>query len=84
MDRETQSHGQPGKPERGRPAWRGWAIGAVGLVLIVFIAQNSQKVEVDFIVATTSTPLVFALLIATMLGTLIGWLAPRLRRHKDD
>jgi uncharacterized integral membrane protein len=37
---------------------------------------------VDFLFTTTDTPLIFALLIAGVLGALIGWLAPRVRRRE--
>ncbi len=66
-----------GRAERN---WKGWAIGVAVLLLIIFIAQNAQKVQVDFLFIHTTTPLVFALLIATVLGALIGWLGPRVRR----
>jgi uncharacterized integral membrane protein len=29
-------------------------------------------------------PLIFALLLAVVLGVLVGWLAPRLRRRKPE
>lgn len=62
--------------------WKPWAIGIALLLLAILVAQNSQKVEVNFFFAETRTPLVFALLIAGALGAVIGWLAPRLRRHE--
>jgi uncharacterized integral membrane protein len=68
---------RPGRTERN---WKGWAIGVAVLLLLIFIAQNAQKVEVDFLFIHTTTPLVFALLIATALGALIGWLGPRVRQ----
>jgi uncharacterized integral membrane protein len=70
---------------RERRSWRQWAIGIVAVLLIIFVAQNSQKVEVHFFFAKTQTPLIFALLVAVVLGALVGWLAPRLRhRHEKD
>lgn len=64
--------------------WKRWAAGVALLLLIIFVAQNSQKVQVDFLFTQTDTPLVFALIIAGVLGALIGWLAPRVRRHDRD
>jgi uncharacterized integral membrane protein len=72
----------PEEPRTERLRWKPWAVGAALLVLAIFVAQNSQKVEVDFIFAETDTPLVFALLIAGALGALIGWLAPKLGRDE--
>jgi uncharacterized integral membrane protein len=46
------------------------------------VAQNAQKVEVHFFFASTNTPLVFALLIAVVLGVLVGWLIPRMRHTR--
>jgi uncharacterized integral membrane protein len=63
--------------------WRRWALLVALVVLIVFVIQNAQEVEVDFLFTTTETPLIFALAIAGALGALIGWLAPRVRRHRE-
>jgi uncharacterized integral membrane protein len=63
--------------------WRRWALLVALVLLIVFVIQNSQEVSVDFLFTTTETPLIFALLIAGVLGALIGWLAPRVRRHRE-
>ena len=70
-----------GKPRKDR-SWRFYAAIAIGIVALVFIIQNSQEVEVDFIVATTSTPLFFVLLITFALGALAGWLWPHVRRDR--
>jgi uncharacterized integral membrane protein len=69
--------------QRQETNWKRWALGFAVLILAIFIAQNSQEVEVDFLFVETTTPLIFALLIATALGALIGWLGPRLRRDRD-
>ncbi|MEO8091554.1 MAG: LapA family protein [bacterium] len=71
----------PTKPDEGFQ-WKRWAVGIAALALIVLVAQNSQKVEVNFFFAETRTPLVFALLVAAILGGLVGWLAPKLRRRE--
>jgi uncharacterized integral membrane protein len=68
----------------GGSNWKHWAIGTVVLLLIIFVAQNAQKVEVHFFFAKTQTPLIFALLIAVVLGVLVGWLVPRVRRDRSD
>ena len=60
-------------------------VGVIAVVLLViFIAQNAQRVEVDFLFTTTDTPLVVALVIAGALGALIGWAVPRIRRGERD
>ncbi|HEV7769931.1 MAG TPA: lipopolysaccharide assembly protein LapA domain-containing protein [Solirubrobacterales bacterium] len=61
------------------PNWKRRALAAGAVVLLIFMALNSQKVEVNFIFGSAQMPLIFALLIAAALGALVGWAAPRLR-----
>ena len=57
----------------------------VALVLgAIFVLQNTQKVEVKFFFSTTNIPLIFALLLAGVLGFVIGLALPRFRRPKGD
>jgi len=48
----------------------------------IFILQNTQKVEVKFFFSTSNLPLIFALLLAAVLGFVIGLALPRFRRPK--
>jgi len=61
-----------------------WAAGIALALLLLFVLLNTQEVEVDFLVTTANVPLVFALLIAGLLGALVGWLLPRVRRRGQD
>jgi uncharacterized integral membrane protein len=72
------------RPERSEEGMslRQWALLAAVVILLLFMALNSQQVEVDLIVGTATMPLIFALLIAAALGALVGWAAPRLRGHR--
>ena len=72
----------PLKAKSNDRGWRTYAAIAVGLVVLVFIFQNAQKVEVDFVFANTSTPLFFVIVISIALGWLIGWLLPHVRRDR--
>ena len=76
----------PETPRTDRADWKKWVAGIAAVALLILIVQNSQKVEVNFFFASTETPLVFALLIAGILGALVGWLTPRVRRrdHHDE
>ena len=56
---------------------------ALVVLAAIFILQNTQEVEVEFFFSTTKIPLIFALLLAAVLGFLIGLALPRLRRHGD-
>ncbi len=62
--------------------WRSWGLGAAVLVAIIFIFQNSQKVKVKFLFIDTTTPLIFALLIAAILGAVIGYVGPLVRQRR--
>jgi uncharacterized integral membrane protein len=62
--------------------WKLWAIGIAVLLLVIFVAENSQEVEIRFLFVETQTPLIFGLLVAGVLGFLIGWLAPIVRRGR--
>jgi len=72
------------QPERKGTNWRAWGLGVAVLLAIILIAQNSQSVRVKFLFFDASTPLFFALLIATILGAIIGYVAPIVRRHRRD
>ena len=67
-----------------KPQWRNWALGVAVVVAIIFIAQNSQSVKVKFLFVDTTTPLIFALLIAVLLGAVIGYVLPLVRRHRGE
>jgi uncharacterized integral membrane protein len=69
------------QPEKGRT--RRWLLIGGGVLLFLILVLNSQSVEVNFIFATAKMPLFFALAVAAALGALVGWAAPRLRRHRD-
>ena len=66
--------------------WKLWAAVVALVVLVIFVVQNAQEVEVDFLFTTTTTPLIFALGFAGALGALVGWLLPRVRlgRSRGD
>ena len=63
--------------------WKWWAFGVAVLLLLIIVLQNSQEVafKVLFIV-DTSAPLVVLLLLAALIGAVIGYTAPILRRHR--
>jgi uncharacterized integral membrane protein len=63
---------------------KGWLLIACGVILVLFFVLNFQKVQVHLLVATVEMPLIIALLIAAILGLVLGWAVPRLRRSPDD
>jgi uncharacterized integral membrane protein len=72
--------------EGGRegPRWRLWAFGVAALLLAIVVIQNSQDVPFDFLFVETTMPLIFGLLIAGLLGFVVGWLAPIVRRGRRE
>jgi uncharacterized integral membrane protein len=72
----------PEQPQRQRSSWKLWVLSVAGLLLAILVVQNSQDVPIDFLFVDVETPLIFALLIAGVLGFLIGWLAPIVRRDR--
>lgn len=81
-DRTDDEPAAPAHGPRGRPkaAWTTVTIGVfVAVVLIVFIAQNTQKVEVSFLGWDGDVPLAVALLIAAVCGAAIVLLVGTVR-----
>ena len=76
-------HGQS-QPQGQARNWRTWALGIAVLLVVIFVAQNAQEVKVDFLFVHTTTPLIFALLIAVLLGAVIGYVGPVVRRHRRE
>jgi len=72
------------QPERKGTNWRAWGLGVVVVLVVIFIAQNSQSVRVKFLFWDASAPLIFALLITTLVGAVIGYIAPIVRRHRRE
>jgi uncharacterized integral membrane protein len=68
--------GAPRPEGRGARFWLLIVLIALGFV---FIAVNFQKVTIDFVVGSAEAPLVLALLIAGLIGFLIGLVLPRFR-----
>lgn len=62
--------------------WRAWGLGVLIVLVLIFIAQNSQSVKIKFLFFDASMPLIFGLLIATILGVVIGYVGPIVRRHQ--
>jgi uncharacterized integral membrane protein len=76
------NHDREGAPRQEGRGWRFYVIVAAVVLLLIFVIQNSQSVPVDFLFTTVDTPLFFALLIAGLLGAVIGWAWPHVRRDR--
>src|ERR1700694_3387006 len=78
MDSPSSSDVPPGEPYPGEHrsrlsgAWTALVIGVVALlVILVFILQNLQSVELHFLAFHGQLPLAIALLFAAILGAII-------------
>jgi uncharacterized integral membrane protein len=67
----------------GGSRWRLYVAIAAVVLAAIFILQNSDETKVKFFFSTTTTPLIFALLLAFALGLIIGLVLPRFRRPRD-
>jgi uncharacterized integral membrane protein len=72
------------QPQRKGTNWRAWGLGILVVLVIIFIAQNSQSVRVKFLFIDASMPLILALVITTLLGIVIGYFGPIVRRSRRD
>jgi uncharacterized integral membrane protein len=78
---------QPASPlpaaEKKGVQWKWWAFGVAIVLLLIIILQNSQEVQFKVLfLIDTSAPLVLLLLLAAVIGAVIGYTAPILRRHR--
>jgi|GEM_PF-438340 len=70
--------------ESGDIQWKHWALGIAAVVLLVIVIQNSQKVEFNLLFVSTDTPLIVLLLVTAVIGAIIGYTGPILRRHRHN
>jgi uncharacterized integral membrane protein len=61
-----------------------WFLILCAVLLALLFVLNLQDVKVHLLVATVQMPLIIALAIAALLGLLLGWAVPRLRRGPRD
>lgn len=69
---------KPGK-KKIQLSFRTWIFIAAVAVFVIFILQNSEEVQVNFLLIDAQMPFYFALLIAGVLGAIIGWAISRMR-----
>lgn len=64
--------------------WKRWALGILVVLLLIVILQNSQKVEFKLLFISTDSPLILILAGAAIIGAIIGYTAPIMRRHRHN
>jgi uncharacterized integral membrane protein len=56
---------------------------AVGIALLVFVAQNFETAQVSVLLWTIEMPRAVMIILAFAAGGFLGWLIPTLRRPED-
>ena len=74
---QTRTGSQPPVKKERALASKTIAAVAVAVLLIAFGVSNDNDVPVDWLVATTQTPLILVIGVSALLGALIGVLATR-------
>ena len=64
--------------------WRAWLVGILSALVLIVALQNSQEVSFDVLFASFTAPLIVVILLAALVGALIGYVAPLVRRHHRE
>ena len=72
---------RPASRPRGERARQVAGVVALGLT-VAFCVLNTQRVKIDWIVTTTHTPLIVALVVSAVLGMIAAYLLAFLRRRR--
>jgi uncharacterized integral membrane protein len=73
----STSPGQSGAKPARRVTGREIAVGVLALLVIIFVAENTKRVKIRFIIPSAHPPVWIALLITLVVGIVIGWLLAR-------
>ena len=76
----TRSNARLGR--KGEVNWKLWALGIGFLLFLIVVLQNNQTVKVKLLFVSTEAPLILLLAASALIGAVIGYLAPILRRHR--
>ena len=76
MREENLGDRMGGQPQRGLSGkWIGVIVAAV--LLVIFALQNSEKAQVNFLFFDVQARVVTVIVVAALLGFVIGWLVGR-------
>ena len=68
--------------QKGEVNWKLWALGIGFLLFLIVVLQNNQTVKVKLLFVSTEAPLILLLAASALIGAVIGYLAPIMRRHR--
>jgi uncharacterized integral membrane protein len=75
-ERESPHPGPETVPRSGiRPRWI--VAGVAAVLLLIFAIQNSERVDVDFLVFDAQVRVVAVIVVSAALGFVVGWLLGR-------
>jgi uncharacterized integral membrane protein len=66
-----------GQPERSGMSGKWIGVIVAGALLLIFGLQNSEKVDVDFWIFDAQARIVTVIVVAALLGFVIGWFVGR-------
>jgi uncharacterized integral membrane protein len=69
-------------PEHKESNARMIVLGLLIALVVLFFILNNDEVKINFIVATTTTSLFWALILSTLAGIIIGWLFAHSRARR--
>lgn len=72
------------QPRKQGASWRTWVAGILGALVLIVALQNSQRVEVEVLMVNLTAPLIVVILAAAVIGAVIGYVAPLVRRHHRE
>ena len=78
---DRDERGDESVTSRISPAMIAWAVAAV--LAVVFILQNQNETEIDVLFWSFTTSVWVAIVIAMVLGALLGWLGVKMLRRRQ-
>ena len=69
---------------REGPSGKAIALVIAGILLVIFVVQNLDHADIDFLFWDADVAIALAIVIAAVLGFVIGWAYGRMRRRSKD
>ena len=67
----------------GGVSWRAILLAVVAIYAVLLIFFNSKTISLNFVLVTEKTRVIWLILLSVVLGALIMWLLPRIRRRRE-
>ncbi len=73
---------QPPAPRSNARRAQAVVVGLVALYALLFVVLNTHRVKVSFVFFSARASVIFVVLVALVVGFVLGAVAPRLYRHR--